>query len=76
MITDTTTSFIWITSLFEEVFKHGGSAQFLFYVGTNTEQICVKYCNFVQCRILVNCLSFYVSVRPLASPLNKFWTNW
>jgi hypothetical protein len=28
------------------------------YVLINAEQLCVELCNFVQCHIFVNCLTF------------------
>lgn len=42
-------------------------------MGTNTKPLCLEFCDFVQCRILVNYLSLFLTV--CASPLNKFKTK-
>jgi hypothetical protein len=54
-------SFIWIIILFDAVFKNGGGAKFWGCVGINAEQLCVEFCNFVQCHIFVNYLTFAVN---------------
>jgi hypothetical protein len=56
-----TTSFIWIIILFDAVFKYDDGANFLGYVGINAEQLCVEFCNFVQCHIFVNYLTFFIN---------------
>jgi hypothetical protein len=58
---DIPTSFILIISLFNAVFKYSDGAKFLGYVVTNAEQLCVEFCNFVQCHIFVNYLTFAVN---------------
>jgi hypothetical protein len=42
------TCFVWIIILFDEAFKYGNCAEFWVYAGTNAEQLCVEFCNFVQ----------------------------
>jgi hypothetical protein len=54
-------SFIWIIILFDAFFKFGGGAKFWGYVVINAEQLCVEFCNFVQCHIFVNYLTFAVN---------------
>jgi hypothetical protein len=60
-IMDIPTSFIWIVVLFDTVFKYGDGKKFWGYVVINAEQPCVEFCNFVQCHILVNYLTFAVN---------------
>jgi hypothetical protein len=48
--------------LFDEAFKYGDGAKYWCYVGTNTEPPCVEVFNFVQCCILMNYLTFCLSV--------------
>jgi hypothetical protein len=50
------TIYIWIIILFDEIFKYSDGANLWGYVGTNAEPLCVEFCNFVQCYILVNYL--------------------
>jgi len=57
-IMDIPKSFIWMIILFDEAFKYGDGAKFWGYVGTNTEPLCVQFCNFVQCHIFVNYLTY------------------
>jgi hypothetical protein len=54
-------SFIWIIILFDAVFKYGDGAKFWGYVRINAEVLCVEFCNFVQCHISVNYLTFAVN---------------
>jgi hypothetical protein len=58
---DIPTSFILIIILFDAVFKNGDGAKFWGYVVINAEQLCVEFCNFVQCYIFVNSLTFAVN---------------
>jgi hypothetical protein len=51
---DISVSFIWIIILFDAVFKYGDGAKFLGYVVINAKQLCVEFCNFVQCHMFVN----------------------
>jgi hypothetical protein len=37
----------------DAAFKYGDGAKFWGYVVINAEQLCVEFCNFVQCRIFV-----------------------
>jgi hypothetical protein len=48
---DIPTSFIWIIILFDEVFEYSDDAKSLSYVGTNTEALCVEFCNSVKCHL-------------------------
>jgi hypothetical protein len=43
--------------LFDKASKYGYGAKLLGYVEKNTEPLCLNFCNFVQCHILVNYLS-------------------
>jgi hypothetical protein len=52
-------SFIWIIIFFDGAFEYGGGSEFWGYVGRDTELLCAKYCNFLQCRIFVSYLSWY-----------------
>jgi hypothetical protein len=54
-------SFIWIIISFDAVFKYGDGAKFWGFVVINAEQICIEFCNFVQCHIFVNYLTFAVN---------------
>jgi hypothetical protein len=47
--------------LFDAVFKYGDGAKFGVYVWINAERLCVEFCNFVQCHIFVNYLTFAVN---------------
>jgi hypothetical protein len=58
---DIPVSFIWIIISFDAVFKYGDGVKFWGYVVTNAEQLCVEFCNFVQCHIFVNYLTFSVN---------------
>jgi hypothetical protein len=58
---DIPTSYFWIIILFDAVFKYDDSAKFWGYVGINAEQLFVELCNFVQCHIFVNYLTFAVN---------------
>jgi hypothetical protein len=54
--------FISIIILFDAAFiKYGDGAKFWGYVVINAEQLCVEFCNFVQCHIFVNYLTFTVN---------------
>jgi hypothetical protein len=55
------TSFIWIIIVFDAVFKYDGGAKFWGYVVINAEQLFVEFCNFVQCYVFVNDLTFAVN---------------
>jgi hypothetical protein len=66
-------SFIWIIILFDAVFKYGDGAKFWGYVVINAEQLCVEFCNFVQCHIFVNYLTF--AVNELNKKYNKIATS-
>jgi hypothetical protein len=52
---------IWIIILFDAVFRYDDGAKFCGSVGINAEQLCVEFCNFVQCHIFVNYLTFAVN---------------
>jgi hypothetical protein len=56
-------SFIWIIILVDAVFKYGDGAKFWRYVGINAEPVCAEFCNFVQCHIFVNYLTFAVNEK-------------
>jgi hypothetical protein len=58
---------IWTIILFGEAFKYGSDTKFWGYVGTNAEPLCVVFCSFVQCRVLVNFFKF-LSVCPSLCP--------
>jgi hypothetical protein len=62
--------------LFEEAFKYGDGATFWGYVGTNAELLCVEFCNFVQCHILVDYLTSSACLSICVYPVNNFWTKW
>jgi hypothetical protein len=47
--------------MFDAVFKYGDGAKFCGYVGINAKSLYVEFCNFVQCHIFVNYLTFPVS---------------
>jgi hypothetical protein len=51
---DVPTGLIVIIILFDEAFQYGDVEEFWFYVGTNTEWLCVEFCSFVQSHIFVN----------------------
>jgi hypothetical protein len=53
------TRFIWVLIFFDKALRYGDSAKFCGYVEINTEQLCVELCNFVQCYIFVNYLTYY-----------------
>jgi hypothetical protein len=42
---------ILIFILHDEAFKYADGANFLGYGGTDTEPLCVEFCNFVQCLV-------------------------
>jgi hypothetical protein len=42
-----TPTFVWIITLFYEVFKYGDGTKFLVYVGTNAGPLCVKFWNII-----------------------------
>jgi hypothetical protein len=52
------TGFIWDIILLDEDFKYGDGTIFWGYVRTNTEPLCVEFCNFAQCHILMNYFKF------------------
>jgi hypothetical protein len=54
-------SFIWIIILFDAVFKYGDGEKFWGYVRINAEPLYVEFCNFLQCHIFVNYLTFAVN---------------
>jgi hypothetical protein len=58
-IMDIPTSFIWIIIFSDRALEYDKSVKFLGYVGTNTEPLCVEFCNFVQCHTYVNYLTCY-----------------
>jgi hypothetical protein len=60
-IVDIPISWIRIIILFDAVFKYGYGAKFWGCVGINAEPLCVEFCNFVQCHIAVNYLTFAVN---------------
>jgi hypothetical protein len=60
--------------IFYEAFKYGDDMKFCRYDATNNEPLGPEFCNFVQCPILVNSLTFYLSV--CVSPLKTSWTKW
>jgi hypothetical protein len=47
--------------LFYTVFKDYDGAKFWGYIVINAEPLCVEFCNFVQCHIFVNYISFAVN---------------
>jgi hypothetical protein len=51
----------YLNHYFDAVFKYGDGVKFLGYVGINAEPLCVEFCNFVQCHIFVNYLTFAVN---------------
>jgi hypothetical protein len=55
---DVAKSFVLITIWFEEDFKYDKRARFSCNVGANAESLFVEFCNFVQCRIFVNYLTW------------------
>jgi hypothetical protein len=40
--------------LYYDTIKYGNGVKFLGYFGTNTELLCIEFCNFMQCHIFVN----------------------
>jgi hypothetical protein len=40
--------------LFDEALKYANGAKMWGYIGTNPEQLCAEFSNFVQCNIFVN----------------------
>jgi hypothetical protein len=58
---DIPVSFISIIILFDANFNYGDGSKFWGYVVMKAEQLCVEFCNFVQCHIFVNYLSFAVN---------------
>jgi hypothetical protein len=63
MIMAIPTTFIWNVILFDEAFKYINVMKFWGYVGTNTESLCVQFCNSVKCHILVEYLTLRLPVR-------------
>jgi hypothetical protein len=59
------------TVLLYEAFKYSDVAKPLVYVGTNIEPLCVAFCSIIHCNILVNYLTFCLSVLQsvCASPI-------
>jgi hypothetical protein len=55
-IVEISTSFIRIVVLFDKTFKYGDRAKLWGYVGKNAKHLCLEFCNFVYCNILVNYL--------------------
>jgi hypothetical protein len=45
---------IWIITLFGDTIEYGNGEMFWDYVGTNTEALCVEFCNYVRCHNFVN----------------------
>jgi hypothetical protein len=74
-VADIPRSFIWIIILFYGAPKCGDSAKFWCYVRTNTEPLCVEFCNSLQCRIFVNHVSSCLSISS-CFPLNNFGASW
>jgi hypothetical protein len=54
-------SFIWIIIFLDGAFEYAGISRF--YVGTNAELLCVEFCNFVQCHILLGYLCCYCFIK-------------
>jgi hypothetical protein len=48
-----------IITLLDGAFEYSNGGKLLGYVGTNAEPLSVEFCNFVQCHIFVNCLTWY-----------------
>jgi hypothetical protein len=59
----------YLQVLFESLFsltelsEYGSILKLRRYVGTNTELLCVEFCNFVQCYIFVSHLSCYCFIK-------------
>jgi hypothetical protein len=51
---------LYLNHFFYAVFKYGDGAKFWGYIVINSEQLCVEFCNFVQCHILVKYLTFTI----------------
>jgi hypothetical protein len=51
---DIPTSYIWIVIYFVKLFKYGDGAKIWDYVVTNTEPLCIEFCNIVKYHIFVN----------------------
>jgi hypothetical protein len=62
-IMDMPTSFIWIIIFFDGAFECGGISKLWGYVGTNTELLCVEFCNFVECHVFLSYLSCYYFMK-------------
>jgi hypothetical protein len=45
---------IWIITLFGDTIEYGNGEMFWDYVGTNTEALCVEFCNYERCHNFVN----------------------
>jgi hypothetical protein len=66
-IMDLPTSLIWIVILFDEIFKQGDGAKYWAYVETNSEPLCVEFCNFVQCHTFVAYFFLKITILCLLS---------
>jgi hypothetical protein len=53
--------FTWILILFDADFKYGDGEKFWGYVGIHAEPLRAEFCDFVQCYIFVNYLTFAVN---------------
>jgi hypothetical protein len=53
---DIPTSFIWMIIFLD---KACNGATFWGSVGIHAEPLCVEFCNFVQCHIFVNSVTYY-----------------
>jgi hypothetical protein len=65
------TSFVWIIIFFGEALKCGDGAKFWGYVCQTLNHSEQNSVIFLQCHILVNYLTFWLSLR-LRVPLNNF----
>jgi hypothetical protein len=66
------TGFTRTISFFDETFIYGDCAKFWHYVRTNAESLSVEFCNFLQYRISVHCLSSCIRLPLLVSPSITF----
>jgi hypothetical protein len=59
-----------IIILFDEAFKYGDGAKFICYIRTDTEPLCIEFCNVVQYHAFV----YYLTVCRLVHlrvPINS-----
>jgi hypothetical protein len=52
-IVDVPTSFVWNIIFFNGAFQYGRDSNLWGYVGTNTEPLCLEFCNFKACKIYI-----------------------